>query len=77
MRRFYYSDYGPFFEQFIALKRSLGYKYRDPQYVLVNLISSYYQERSLRLEYQRNSQMPGAKNDRMNLLKRDTPEYKR
>src|SRR5437667_10117127 len=33
MSKFHYSDYGPFFEQFIALKRSLGYKYRDPQYI--------------------------------------------
>ena len=33
MRKFYYSEYGPFFEEYIALKRSLGYKYREPEYI--------------------------------------------
>jgi integrase/recombinase XerD len=34
MVKFYYSIYGPLIEQFIALKTSLGYKYRDVAYIL-------------------------------------------
>jgi integrase/recombinase XerD len=32
MKTFYYSQYGPLFEEYLALKRSLGYKYGDVEY---------------------------------------------
>lgn len=32
MKTFYYSQYGPFFEEYLALKRSLGYKSTDVEY---------------------------------------------
>ncbi len=34
MKRFYYSIYGPLFEEFTSLKRSLGYKYHEIEYTL-------------------------------------------
>ncbi len=34
MRRYYYSVFGPYIEQFIKLKNSLGYKYKDVGYAL-------------------------------------------
>ncbi len=32
MKTFYYSIYGPFFEEYLALKRSLGFKCNDVEY---------------------------------------------
>ncbi len=32
MKTFYYSQYGPLFEEYLALKRSLGYKLTDVEY---------------------------------------------
>ena len=36
MDRFYYSIYGPFIQQFLDLKRSLGYKYKDADWVFTS-----------------------------------------
>jgi len=32
MKTFYYSIYGPFFEEYLALKRSLGFKCNHVEY---------------------------------------------
>jgi len=36
MKTFYYSQYGPFFEEYLALKISLGYKCSDVEYAFRN-----------------------------------------
>lgn len=36
MDRFYYSIYGPFIQEFLDLKRSLGYKYKDADWVFTS-----------------------------------------
>src|SRR5690349_4875463 len=36
MKTFYYSQYGPFFEEYLALIRSFGYKCSDAEYAFRN-----------------------------------------